>query len=138
MFSNLCFSKRSISSGFISLHFVNVTDHFTIVAPHLGSDSRFGTNPVCIAMPTKEKSRPIILDMATSKVAMGKLRVAHNAGELMQEGILISADIPVPEDQSGKLHYKSMLGTRSGTFPFSYPIPSGTYYVADIKKLTCA
>ena len=50
----------------------------------------------------------------------------------MQEGILISADIPVPEDQSGKLHYKSMLGTRSGTFPFSYPIPSGTYYVADI------
>ena len=86
------YGKMATEAGFISLHFVNVTDHFTIVAPHLGSDSRFGTNPVCIAMPTKEKSRPIILDMATSKVAMGKLRVAHNAGELMQEGILIDKD----------------------------------------------
>jgi len=50
----------------------------------------------------------------------------------MQEGILISANLPVPEDESGKLHYKSMLGTRSGTFPFAYPIPMGTYYVVDI------
>ena len=50
----------------------------------------------------------------------------------MQEGILISADLPVPEDKSGKLHYKSMLGTRSGTFPFAYPVPMGTYYVVDI------
>lgn len=50
----------------------------------------------------------------------------------LQEGILISANLPVPEDQSGKLHYKSMLGTRSGTFPFAYPIPMGTYYVVDI------
>jgi uncharacterized oxidoreductase len=83
------YGKMATEAGFISLHFVNVTDHFTIVAPHRGSDSRFGTNPVCIAIPTKEKSKPIILDMATSKVAMGKLRVAHNAGELMQEGIVI-------------------------------------------------
>ncbi|MED5487181.1 MAG: M14 family zinc carboxypeptidase, partial [Candidatus Thermoplasmatota archaeon] len=41
-------------------------------------------------------------------------------------GVLISAPVPVPEDFSGKLHYKSMLGTRSGTFPFSYPAP-GVY-----------
>lgn len=36
-------------------------------------------------------------------------------------GNLIVANVPVPDDFSGKLHYKSMLGTRSGTFPFSYP-----------------
>ena len=41
-------------------------------------------------------------------------------------GDIIVANIPVPDDFSGKLHYKSMLGTRSGTFPFSYPAP-GTY-----------
>ena len=49
-----------------------------------------------------------------------------------QEGTLISANLPVPEDKSGKLHYKSMLGTRSGTFPFAYPAPMGTYFVIDI------
>ena len=41
-------------------------------------------------------------------------------------GVLVVANVPVPEDFSGKLHYKSMLGTRSGTFPFSYPAP-GAY-----------
>ena len=50
----------------------------------------------------------------------------------MDEGMLISAYLPVPEDLSGKLHYKSMLGTRSGTFPFAYPAPMGTYYTVDI------
>lgn len=42
-------------------------------------------------------------------------------------GTTIVANLPVPDDFSGKLHYKSMLGTRSGTFPFSYPEPAGTY-----------
>ena len=50
----------------------------------------------------------------------------------MDEGILITANIPIPGDTSGKLHYKSMLGTRSGTFPFAYPAPMGTYHVIDI------
>ena len=44
-----------------------------------------------------------------------------------ETGNLIVSNLPVPEDFSGKLHYKSMLGTRSGTFPFSYPTPVGTY-----------
>ena len=44
-----------------------------------------------------------------------------------ETGNLIVSNVPVPEDFSGKLHYKSMLGTRSGTFPFSYPTPAGTY-----------
>ena len=38
-----------------------------------------------------------------------------------ETGTLIVSNLPVPEDFSGKLHYKAMLGTRSGTFPFSYP-----------------
>ena len=40
-----------------------------------------------------------------------------------ETGNLIVSNIPVSEEFSGKLHYKSMLGTRSGTFPFSYPSP---------------
>ena len=43
-------------------------------------------------------------------------------------GTLIVAEVPVPEDTSGKFQWKSMLGTRSGTFPFAYPAPQGTYH----------
>ncbi len=86
------YGEMAAAAGMISLHFVNVTDHFTIVAPHRGTDSRFGTNPVCIAVPTGNPAEPIILDMATSKVAMGKLRVANNAGQRLPDGIVIDAD----------------------------------------------
>ena len=40
-----------------------------------------------------------------------------------ETGDLIVSNLPVSEEFSGKVHYKSMLGTRSGTFPFSYPNP---------------
>ena len=86
------YGEMATDAGMISLHFVNVTDHFTIVAPHRGADARFGTNPFCIAMPTSNPAEPIILDMATSKVAMGKLRVANNAGKRLPDGIVIDAD----------------------------------------------
>jgi len=86
------YGEMATEAGLISLHFVNVTDHFTIVAPHRGTDARFGTNPVCIAMPTSNPAEPIILDMATSKVAMGKLRVANNAGKRLPDGIVIDAE----------------------------------------------
>ena len=38
-----------------------------------------------------------------------------------ENGTLIVASVPVPDDFSGKLHYKANLGTRAGTFPFAYP-----------------
>ena len=43
-----------------------------------------------------------------------------------ETGNLIVSNLPIEEEFSGKLQYKSMLGTRSGTFPFSYPAP-GAY-----------
>ncbi len=38
-----------------------------------------------------------------------------------ETGNLIVSMIPIEDDFSGELHYKAMLGTRSGTFPFTYP-----------------
>jgi hydroxycarboxylate dehydrogenase B len=59
------------------------------VAPWRGSDGRFGTNPVCIAIPAAEPGRPIILDMATSIIAAGKVRVARNKGETLKPGTIL-------------------------------------------------
>src|SRR5258708_11728741 len=86
------YGEMCAAAGLVSFHFVNVTDAQPAVAPWRGTDARFSTNPVCIAIPGAEPERPIILDMATSVVAMGKVRVARNKGEQMKPGILLDAD----------------------------------------------
>jgi len=81
--------ERAAAAGLISLHFVNVF-HGELVAPFGGVDRRFSTNPICIAVPTKEG--PIILDFATSMVAEGKVLVASNGGKPVPQGALIEPD----------------------------------------------
>jgi uncharacterized oxidoreductase len=75
--------------GFISIHFVNVVGHRPIVAPWGGAEARYSTNPYCTAIPATDKNPMFVLDMATSRVALGKVRVAYNAGKEVVEGALI-------------------------------------------------
>jgi uncharacterized oxidoreductase len=80
-------AEQAAAAGLVSLHFVNVISR-SIVAPYGGGDARFGTNPVCVGIPLPGEP-PFILDMATSAVAQGKIRVAFNKGERVAEGLLI-------------------------------------------------
>ena len=83
------YGELASDAGLVSLHFVNVSDHRALVAPFRGSDARFSTNPVCIALPGTDRQPPLLLDMATSASAMGKVRVARNEGKPMPEGVLL-------------------------------------------------
>ncbi len=83
------YGEMCAAAGLVSLHFVNITDQRPSVAPWRGRDGRFGTNPVCIALPGPEPERPIIADMATSRIAMGKVRVARNKGETIAAETLL-------------------------------------------------
>lgn len=83
------YGELASAAGLVSLHFVNVTDHRALVAPFRGSDARFVTNPVCIGFPGTDRQSPILLDMATSAIAMGKIRVAKNEGKPVDAGVLI-------------------------------------------------
>jgi uncharacterized oxidoreductase len=85
------YGELASGAGLVSLHFVNVTDHRAIVAPFRGTDARFVTNPICIAVPGTDRTAPLLLDMATSQVAAGKIRVAKNEGKPAPEGALIDA-----------------------------------------------
>ena len=80
-------AEQAAAAGLVSLHFVNVISR-GIVAPHGGSDARFGTNPFTAAIPLKGRA-PMILDFATSVIAQGKTRVAHNKGEQVPPDHLI-------------------------------------------------
>jgi ureidoglycolate dehydrogenase (NAD+) len=50
-----------------------------IVVPFGGAKPYFGTNPIAFGVPTK-KGHPVILDMATSEVAFGKILHAKDKG----------------------------------------------------------
>lgn len=80
-------AEMALDAGLVSIHFVNVLAR-PIVAPWGGADGRFGTNPVCIGIPLKGRD-PFVLDFATSRVAQGKMRVAHNEGRRVPQGFLI-------------------------------------------------
>ncbi len=86
------YAETVTGAGMVSVHFTNVTDHHEMVAPHRGAEARFGTNPVTMGMPSADPDAPVILDMATSVVAMGKVRVAHNSGKTVPESWLIDSN----------------------------------------------
>ena len=81
------FAEMAVAQGLVSIHFVNVQSR-PVVAPWGGADGRFGTNPCCIGVPLKGRE-PFLLDFATSRVAQGKMRVAHNQGRQVEPGLLI-------------------------------------------------
>lgn len=81
------FAEMAIAQDLVSIHFVNVMSRPT-VAPFGGADGRFGTNPCCIGIPLRGRE-PFVLDFATSRVAQGKMRVAHNEGRAVAPGLLI-------------------------------------------------
>jgi uncharacterized oxidoreductase len=83
------YGEIAARAGMVSMHFVNVASGPPPVAPFRGREGRFLTNPVCIAIPGTASNEPILLDFATSRVAMGKVRVAHNAGKKMLDGALL-------------------------------------------------
>jgi uncharacterized oxidoreductase len=81
------FAEMAVAQGLVSLHFVNVLSR-PVVAPFGGADGRYGTNPCCIGVPLAGRA-PFLLDFATSRVAQGKMRVAHNEGRSVPPGTLI-------------------------------------------------
>ena len=104
-------AEMALAQGLVSLHFVNVQS-FARVAPFAGADRRFGTNPVCIGIPLPGEP-PFLLDMATSAVAQGKLRVAHNKGAKIPPGWLIDTEgNPTDDPRWGVLQpFGAMLTT---------------------------
>ncbi len=86
-------AERAADADLISFHFVNVRGSL-LVAPFGGSDRRGSTSPLAIGIPIKDKDH-IILDMATSTVAEGKVMVAQKGGKQLPHGALI--------DSTGKL-----------------------------------
>jgi uncharacterized oxidoreductase len=103
-------AEQAVAAGLVSLHFTNVISR-SIVAPYGGADARFGTNPMTVGIPIPGEP-PFILDMATSAVAQGKIRVAHNKREKVPpEWLIDDKGNPTPDPKFGVIEPFGALRT---------------------------
>lgn len=80
-------AERTASHGFLFASFVNTQGGSATVAPPGSADRSLSTNPIAFGIPTFDALPfPIVLDMATSQVANGKIRER------------LARDEPVPDE----------------------------------------
>lgn len=70
-------ARRMAETGKLGLAFCNASP---IVAPWQGKEGRFGTNPICMAVPVGRRD-PWLLDMATTTVAANRIFKSYNNRE---------------------------------------------------------
>jgi hydroxycarboxylate dehydrogenase B len=91
------YGEQCAEAGLISMHHVNVVGHGPSVAPYGGREPRMLTNPYCCTVP-RANGEHLVLDFATSLVAIGKLRVAFMKGEPAPAGALVDAEGRATDD----------------------------------------
>jgi uncharacterized oxidoreductase len=74
----------------ISIHFVNTSGAGILVAPHGGINRRISANPIAAGIPI-QNGPPLVLDISTSTIAEGKIRLALNKGVPVPDHCLIDA-----------------------------------------------
>lgn len=77
--------------GAIGLLFCNIHGAGSCTVPWGGREPRLGTNPVSAGIP-RPPDGALVLDMATSAVAEGKVRVQRNRGEPTPPGWILDSD----------------------------------------------
>jgi LDH2 family malate/lactate/ureidoglycolate dehydrogenase len=69
----------------------SMTNSTKLVAPLWGAERMLGTNPIAIAFPGKEEP-PIVIDLATSAAAYGKIEIALRKGEPVPRGWILDRE----------------------------------------------
>jgi len=92
---------------------VSMTNSQPLVAPTYGKSAVLGTNPISVAVPSY-KEYPYVLDMATSTVPIGRVKVYEKEGRKLPLGWAIDSDGNITDDpkkcQSGYIGALMPLG----------------------------
>lgn len=93
--------QNSNHFGIAAYHALKATEHNMIgiamtnasplVAPTRSKERMLGTNPICYAFPSG-KYKPVVIDMATSTAANGKLEIAQRKNKTIPKGWIMDKD----------------------------------------------
>ncbi len=121
------YGEQCADAGMVSMHYVNVVGAEPAVAPFGGREPRMLTNPYCCAVP-RANGDHIVLDFATSAIAIGKLRVAHMKGEPAPANVLLDADGAPTTDTSAFF----TSGPRGHLLPFGLHKGGGLQIICEL------
>ncbi len=86
----------------------SMTNSTKLVAPLWGAERMLGTNPISIAFPGK-KNKPIVIDLATSAAAYGKIEIAKRKGKTIPRGWIINKDGEMTDQPEDMIHGGALL-----------------------------
>jgi LDH2 family malate/lactate/ureidoglycolate dehydrogenase len=114
------FVRDAASQGLVAVAMSNATASMTY---HGGRSPAVGTNPIAIAVP-RQDSPPIVLDMATSAAARGRIIAMRRLGQAVPEGWAI--------DAAGRPTTDAASALAGSVLPFAGPKGSGLAMMIDI------
>ena len=82
------YSLQALKQDMIGLSMTNTTK---LVAPLWGAERMLGTNPISIAFPGL-KNPPIVIDLATSAAAYGKIEIAKRKKQQVPKGWIVDKE----------------------------------------------
>lgn len=82
---------------------ISLTNSRPLVAPTYGRTAMLGTNPIAVAVPAGTE-HPYVLDMATSIVPIGRVKVYSKSGKRIPAGWGMNNDGNVTEDPSAVIN----------------------------------
>lgn len=94
------YAEMAAARGFVGLVWTNAPTAVSVV-PYGGIGRRLSTNPLAVAVPGPNGGVAISVDMATSIVAEGKVRVRRNRKEPLPEGWAIDEEGRPVTDSTG-------------------------------------
>jgi hydroxycarboxylate dehydrogenase B len=107
--------QKIAEQDLIGIAWANSSKHGHFVVPFGGREGRLATNPIAYGVPTLQ-GPPLVLDMATSMISEGKIRVLMHAGKPIPDGCVLKAD-GIPTDDPVEWY-----GPPKGTIlPFGSP-----------------
>ena len=99
------------------------------VAPHGGTEGRFGTNPICYGFPTA-KGDPIVWDIGTSTIMHAEIVLANRLGQQLPEGRAF--------DSAGKPTRDPAAALQGAIVPWGGAKGSGLAIVVQLLGAMCA
>ncbi|MBI0534798.1 Ldh family oxidoreductase [Roseomonas sp. KE2513] len=105
------YARKAAENGLIG---ISLTNSPPLLVPVRGKDPALGTNPIAFAAPTNDKARPVLLDMATTTVAYGKVSIARRAGKPIPPGWALNPE-GLPETDSAVAAAARRLAPLGGT-----------------------
>ncbi len=81
------YAEQICAKGLVAMIWSNAAPW---VAPHGGTEGRFGTNPICFGFPCGDE--PVIWDIGTSAIIHAQVVLAKRLGQTLPEGVAYDAE----------------------------------------------